>query len=161
MNQKQNSVDKLLTSLKERAKELNCLYEVEELFSSPDGTLPDILQGIVRAIPPGWQFPDICEARVVCGDHTYQSEKWKETPWMMKADVVVQEEAVGSIQVCYTEEMPAADEGPFLKEERRLKDVVAGIQKGQRRFGTVPRTALGPSLKLHLECRIDKTGINL
>ena len=125
MNSKENSIDKLLTSLKERAKELNCLYEIEELFSNPEGSLPDILQGIVRAIPPGWQYPDVCEAKIDCSGHSFQSQKWKETPWMMKTDIAVQNEVLGSIHVCYTDEMPAADEGPFLKEERRLINTIA------------------------------------
>jgi hypothetical protein len=37
------SVENLLYALKERAKELNCLYEVEGLFSTPDASLSAIL----------------------------------------------------------------------------------------------------------------------
>jgi len=115
----------LLFALKERAKELNCLYEIEELFSRADLSLPEILQGMVRAIPPGWQYPDFCQAKVTCGDLTFQSEKWKETLWTQSADVVVQDEIAGRITVSYTEEMPVADEGPFLKEERKLINTIA------------------------------------
>jgi len=32
---------------------------------------------------------------------------------------------VGRVTVFYTEERPASDEGPFLKEERRLIDTIA------------------------------------
>ena len=47
-----HSVDELIYALKERAKELNCLYEVEGLFRKPNATLVSILEGIVRAIRP-------------------------------------------------------------------------------------------------------------
>ncbi|HSP07141.1 MAG TPA: PEP/pyruvate-binding domain-containing protein, partial [Acidobacteriota bacterium] len=38
---------------------------------------------------------------------------------------MVQDEVVGWIDVCYTEERPPADEGPFLKEERKLIKTIA------------------------------------
>ena len=120
-----NSIDKLLLTLKERAKELNCLYEIDELLGRPDATLADILQGIVKAIPPGWQFPHVCGAKITCGDASHETSNWKETPWIMSVNLNVQKETVGSIRVCYTEEMPAADEGPFLKEERKLIETIA------------------------------------
>ena len=125
MENKKDSVNDLVTTLKERAKELNCLYEVEELFNQADATLPTILNGIARALPPGWQYPDVCEARIVFGNETYQTPGFRETQWMQSADIVVQEERAGRIDVCYTEERPAADEGPFLKEERKLINTIA------------------------------------
>ena len=47
------------------------------------------------------------------------------TPWVQRAGVVVQGEVVGAIEVYYTRQMPRADEGPFLKEERRLINTIA------------------------------------
>ncbi len=44
---------------------------------------------------------------------------------MQRVEVVVQEQAVGTIAVCYTEERPFAGEGPFLKEERKLINTIA------------------------------------
>ncbi len=125
MNHSEKPIEDLLFALKERAKELNCLYEIEELFSRPDATLPKILEGMVQAIPPGWQYPDVCQVKIATGDLILQSQNWKETPWKLSADVVVQEQIVGNITVSYTEEMPTADEGPFLKEERKLIETIA------------------------------------
>ncbi len=100
------SVENLLYALKERAKELNCLYEVEGLFNKPDASLTAILEGIVRAIPAGWQYPDVCQARITYGDHSFQSPNFKETPWVQSANITVQDEVVGKISVYYTEERP-------------------------------------------------------
>ncbi len=44
---------------------------------------------------------------------------------MQSADIIVHDRAVGRISVYYTEEMPPADEGPFLKEEGKLIRTVA------------------------------------
>ena len=42
MSEHAESLDNLLTSLQERAKELNCLYAIEELLGKPDAqTLED------------------------------------------------------------------------------------------------------------------------
>ena len=119
------SVDNLLYALKERAKELNCLYDIEELFSRPDASLSAILEGIVGAIPEGWQFPDVCQAKITCGDIVFQSPNFRETPWVLTANVTVEGEVIGKINVSYREERPRADEGPFLKEERKLIDTIA------------------------------------
>jgi len=119
------SMDNLLVALKERAKELNCLYEVEELFSKPNASLPSILEGIVRAIPAGWQYSDVCKAKITFGGTVFHSPDFRETPWVQSTDLVVQDEIAGNISVYYTEERPASDEGPFLKEERKLIETIA------------------------------------
>jgi hypothetical protein len=111
------SIDRLLINLKERAKELNCLYEVEEIMSESNLPLEEIFRRIVERLPAGWQYPDVCQAQIVYEDFIAQTESYRETPWTQHADIIVQDEIVGRISVCYTEERQPADEGPFLKEE--------------------------------------------
>jgi pyruvate, water dikinase len=119
------SVNKLIVDLKERAKELNCLYQVEEIMSKPNLTLEEVFQKIVNILPAGWQFPDACQARIIYHDFVAQTEGFRDSPWVQHADILVQEEVVGRISVCYTEDRPPADEGPFLKEERKLINTIA------------------------------------
>ena len=44
----------MLHALQERAKELNCLYQVGELLSQQDRPLDDIFHGIIEVLPTGW-----------------------------------------------------------------------------------------------------------
>lgn len=125
MNQRREPIDSLVHDLQERAKELNCLYKVQELLSQPGISRAEICKGIIKAIPPGWQYPEICQARITLNDSTCQTEGFLETPWMQEADIVVQDEVLGHITVAYTEERAQEDEGPFLKEERKLIDTIA------------------------------------
>jgi predicted nucleotidyltransferase len=125
MNEIITPLDKLIHDLKERAKELNCLYEVQELLGTPNITIDEICQGIIQALPPGWQYPDVCEAQLVYNGRVYQTPRYRETPWVQSADIIVQEQKMGKISVSYTEECPASDEGPFLKEERKLINTIA------------------------------------
>ena len=118
-------INKLIDDLKERAKELNCLYEVQELLSNQEKSLDEVFNGIIRAIPPGWQYPDICQAKIVYWNSTFQSENFKESLWVLNSEIVVQDEVVGMVRVYYLEERPFADVGPFLKEERKLINTIS------------------------------------
>ena len=64
MNEDKKHIEKLLDSLKERAKELNCLYSIEEFVNNVELSQDQVFNGIVKVIPPGWQFPDVCEAEI-------------------------------------------------------------------------------------------------
>ncbi len=116
---------KLITSLQERAKELNCLYEVEQILARLDLPLEQAFQQVVAVIPPGWQYPDVCRALIEHGDEVFTNEDFRPTPWVQSSDIVVQEEAVGRLSVWYAEERPTEDSGPFLKEEERLIRTIA------------------------------------
>ncbi len=119
------SVEILLDSLKERAKELNCLYGIEEVLNNPDASMDEIFHSLVNVIPQGWQYPDVCQVIIRYGNSVYRSMKFPKTKWVQKASIEVQDRAVGVVEVYYTEERPTADEGPFLKEERRLINTIA------------------------------------
>ncbi|HUV29738.1 MAG TPA: PEP/pyruvate-binding domain-containing protein [Acidobacteriota bacterium] len=125
MTGKRKSVNKLLDSLHERAKELNCLYAIEELLNRPDVDPATAFKELLTAIPPGMQYPDICSVQIVFEDDIFQPPDFEETPWVRSADIIVQERPAGSISVYYGKELPPADDGPFLKEESRLIKTIA------------------------------------
>src|SRR5512143_208329 len=125
MTEQPKPIDRLLHDLGERAKELNCLYEVQELLGTSGITMDQICQGIIKVLPPGWQYPEVCQAEITYNGSAFRTPGFTSSPWLQSAEIVVQEEVVGSISVCYTEERPASDEGPFLKEERKLINTIA------------------------------------
>lgn len=124
-NNNKSSMDKLLESLQERAKELNCLYQIEEILQDYDASLDTICSRIVKVIPPGWQYPDVCQAKIELDGKTCATEGLIETPWVLSADILVQDQVLGTVSVYYTEERPQADQGPFLKEETKLIKTIA------------------------------------
>jgi len=120
------ATEKLLAALHERAKELHTLYRVDEILNRQDGEEAAIYADLVATLPPGWQFPDVCEARIVVEGGTYRTSGYRDTPWVMSAPITVQGDRVGEVAVCYTEERPSiADGSPFLLEEQRLIDAIA------------------------------------
>jgi hypothetical protein len=123
--------------LQERAKELNCLYRADELLNQWNLPLETILRGVVEILPPGWQYPQDCQARIVYEGTSIESANFRPTEWVQRADIVVQDETVGSVEVSYRTQMPRSDDGPFLKEERKLIDTIADRVAGhimQRRL---------------------------
>ncbi len=126
-NKKNNklSVDQLLEQLQERAKELNCMYKVDEALNKPNSDIDQICKEIIEAIPPGWQYPDVCVAKLELGDKTYKSPNFVETNWVQTAEIMTVGVTLGKISVYYTKEMPIWDEGPFLNEENRLIQSIA------------------------------------
>lgn len=142
-------IDAILHELQERAKELNCLYRVDEILARAETPADELLQSVVAAIPPGWQYPGLCEARLLVDGRTFQTPGFEPTPWMQSAPVVVQGEEAGRLEVIYREAMPAADEGPFLAEERKLLATLAeriGRELAHRRL---QRLATEPGSPAH------------
>jgi len=113
------------SALKERLKELHCLYGISQLVEEHSDSLPRLLQAVVESLPPSWQYPDICCARVTLYDRRYEAGEFRESPWRQSATIQVQGQPAGAVEIIYLQEMPALAEGPFLKEERNLIDAIA------------------------------------
>ena len=118
-------LDSILRALQERAKELNCLYHVDDILQTPSVALEDVFQRLVEAIPAGWQYSAACRARITYRGLVVRAEGFEETPWMQTAPIVVQGDPAGSLTVCYLRALPAAEEGPFLRDERKLIESIA------------------------------------
>ena len=112
-------------ALRERTKELQCLYAVSRLAAGTDKQTPEMLEAAVRLIPTGWCHPEITCARIVSGGQSYTTENFRQTPWQLHADAGGAADSASSVDVFYLEERPKLDEGPFMKEERLLIDELA------------------------------------
>ena len=112
-------------ALRERIKELTCLYDIAQIASQPDKSLEDILQGIVKLLPPAWQYPEATLARLVLDSVSYKTSDFPASCQKQSADVFVNGQPRGFIEIGYMEQKPDLDEGPFLKEERSLLNEVA------------------------------------
>jgi len=137
-------IDRILHDLQERAKELNCLYRVDEILARSDAATDDVLRALLAAIPHGWQFPDVCVARIQLANRVYEPAGFQPTPWVQSAPLLVQGEELGRVEVYYTEAMPGATDGPFLGEERRLLGTIAerlGSFLGRRQLQRALATA--------------------
>jgi PAS domain S-box-containing protein len=111
-------------ALRERAKELNCLYAIADLIEK-ENSLEKILQGSADIMPKGWVHTEIACTRIIYKERQYQTGNFRATDWRQSAALKVDGQLVGMIELCYLEDRPIRDEGPFLKEERNLINAVA------------------------------------
>jgi PAS domain S-box-containing protein len=111
--------------LQERIKELNCLYSISELAGNPDLSLAEILQGVVDRIPAGWQIPEITCARLVLEGREFKSANFRDFCWKSTVPVTADHQAIGFLEVGFSEDRPWGAAGPFLEEEKRLLGEVA------------------------------------
>lgn len=124
-----SSLDKRVRQLEHdlgaRVKELTCIYGLSALTDKPRSTLDEILQGAAELIPPGWLYPEITCARIILEGQEFKTENFRETPWKLLRDLKSYGKTVGTVGVYLVEEREEIDEGPFLKEERYLLNVLA------------------------------------
>ena len=115
---------KVNVALRERIKELNCLYGISQLAERNLNSLDALLQELVNFLPYSWQYPEITCARIIFKGSTYMSDKFKVTNWCQISQIYMYHDAVGEVGIFYLKQCSPADEGPFLKEERALLDAV-------------------------------------
>jgi len=112
-------------ALRERVKELSCLYGIAQIAGKPWVSLEEILQQIVELLPPAWQYPDILEGRVILDGKVFATTGFREDGDKQSSEIVVSGNLRGTVEVVYLAAKPELDEGPFLKEERNLIDAIA------------------------------------
>ena len=111
--------------LRERVKELNCLYSISSLAEKREMSLGEFLQETVNIIPDAWQYPEITCCRIILENETFTTTNFRKTGWMQSRRIVADGSEIGSLEVFYLRKKPEEDEGPFLKEERSLINVIA------------------------------------
>lgn len=112
-------------ALRERVKELTCLYDIARVARKPGISLGETLQGIAELLPPAWQYPEIACARIILDGTAYTTRGFRENSECQKADLVVGGTRRGVVEVMYTRGKPEFAEGLFLMEEQSLIDTVA------------------------------------
>jgi len=111
--------------LKERMKELNCLYDISSFRDGTNFSLDEVLQTIVDLIPPAIQYPEFTCARIMFDRYEFITKNFRETKWKLSQEIKVYNERIGALEVYYLEEKQELEDGPFPKEAKNLIAAVA------------------------------------
>ena len=111
--------------LKERVKELNCLYRISRLLEDRGISPEETLQRIANIIPASLQYPDIACARIQVHDREYRTANFREPVSKQSHSIIAGGNTVGVLEVGYVEERATCFEGPFLQEEKTLINAIA------------------------------------
>ena len=110
--------------LKERVKELTCLYEVTSIIVNSDyDQLETSLETIVYSLKRAWQFEDDTEAFLSVGDYEVQTEDYTSKMAALISDIKVFNKVDGQIIVGYPSDTYKISD--FLEEEQTLLDNVS------------------------------------
>ncbi|MGE3986992.1 sensor histidine kinase [Pseudorhodoplanes sp.] len=109
----------LVHRLGERVKELGLLHATARLLQRDRPLNSELLNHLVGLLPPAWQYPECCEARIIYGDVEVSTPGWRDSQWKQSATFTTTE-GTGLVEVAYLAERPTFAEGPFLAEERAL-----------------------------------------
>ena len=105
-------------SLKERIKEINCLYAISRFIEKPFKSVDEIIQDTLDLIPSAWQFPDLTCARIFFNNMEFKTKNFKETQWKLSTHTKINTKEL-TIEVNYLKNKP------FLEEEEDLtKDII-------------------------------------
>ncbi len=111
--------------LRERSKELTCIYNIFNIVEH-ENNLEKVIQEIVNIIPSSWQYPEITCSRIILEGMEFKTGNFRETPYRQISNINIYGRKKGTVEIYYLEEKPLCDEGPFLKSER---DLIKGISQ--------------------------------
>jgi PAS domain S-box-containing protein len=116
---------KLEYDLKERIKELECLYNISSQIESGKN-FGQILENTAANLVKGFQYPEMACAAIVLDQSQYAAGplSCQDTQSSLQADIVVNSKARGHVRVGYTKK------NEFLEEEKKLiKEIGRMISK--------------------------------
>ena len=118
-------LERVTHRLRERAKELKCLYDISSLRAGTNFSLDDILQEIVDFIPPATEYPEITCARIKFNRYEFKTKNFKDTKWKLSQEIKVNNERIGTLEVCYLKEKHKLEKEPFHEEVKNLISAIA------------------------------------
>jgi len=143
MTKQDKPSEHILQSLQERAKELNCLYQVEEILSRPEDSIDDVGRQIVEILPKGYQHSDVCRARLTLLGKLYERDDFVESEWRQAADISVQDDLIGEVEVFYGVERPKR--GSVFSSCREGSARRTRVGRTSSRKSRIRRTTIGRS----------------
>lgn len=110
--------------LKERVKELTCLYEVTSIIVNADyDQIEATLEAIVYCLKRAWQFEEVTEVFLKVGKCTVKTDDYKPTMVCLSSKIKVFNKLEGEVVVGYPSDKYSLDD--FLVEEQTLLNNVA------------------------------------
>lgn len=111
--------------LEKRVRELHCLYQISSIVEGKKKRLAEVFQATVNIIPPALRFPELAAVRLCHGHEVYATQGFRQTPWSLVTPIHGQGVEIGSLTVCYLEDV-AGDTGVlYPPEEYALVNEIA------------------------------------
>lgn len=125
----ENNHKKIEIELRERVKELECLYAISSELESTKN-LAEAFETSIHHLIRGFQFPEVTTAQLTIDKTVYGDRECKKNAkTLLKEHIVIDGQKRGTVQVCYREKNKA-----FMSEEKRLlREVARMVSKAVER----------------------------
>ncbi len=121
---------KLTDSLVQKVRQLDCVFDVQQVLSEPDQTEDRILQRALKIIPQGLRYEKDMRVEIVYGRKRFASNGFRETQWLYKVPLKSKNGNIGHIAVSYVGANPSRHCQPFrIGEKALLKNLADKLTK--------------------------------
>lgn len=110
--------------MRERVKELSCLYRVAAAFNELRGSLGACLARVAAVLPEACRYPELAAARVRVDSLEECSTGFRDSPDSLRCEIRVAGRARGTITLTYAD-APVSGADAFLAEEKTLIETIA------------------------------------
>jgi len=111
-------------ALRERVKELTCLYSISKIEEQQGLSIGEIAEKVVNLLPPSWQYPELAFGRINIDDTTYTAGTIVQKGPRLTSNIIVGGKKRGEL---FIERKQAEAEKKHLQEQIRHADRLATI----------------------------------
>lgn len=111
--------------LKERVKELKCLYDLSKIALEAGNDLDTILSKTLTILPSAMQYPHLAEVSVTLNKSGYVTKGFRKCSNHITSVIGIGKKNYGLIKVGYRPSVKIKGRSPFLVEEKNLVRIVA------------------------------------
>lgn len=112
--------------LRERVKELKCLYELSKIALQEGNDVKAIFNGTLKILPNAMQFPNHAEVSITEGKASYATKGFEKCKYHISSPIGIGKKKVGILKVGYRSNSKKMNsENLFLPEEKNLIKIVA------------------------------------
>ena len=106
--------------------ELQTIFEIAAILTREDLSLTQILQAVAEALPKGFKYEEVCQARIHFWGECFETKGFTPGTWTLRAPIVVKGETLGEVEVVYLENRSSrAPSSPFHLDQKKLVDLTA------------------------------------
>ncbi len=121
---------KLTDNLVQKVRQLDCVFDVQQVLNEPGQTEDRILQRALNIIPHGLRYEKDMRVEIVYERKRFASQGFKETQWLYKVPLKNKNGKVGHIAVSYVGSSPPKHCQPFrIGEKALLKNLADKLMK--------------------------------
>lgn len=111
---------KLTNNLVQKVRQLDCVFDMQQILSEPDVIADTVLKHALKIIPHGLRYEKDMRVEIVYKGKRYQTPGYKDTQWYYKVPLKVNNNQIGHLAVSYVGAQPPKHSQPFRIGEKVL-----------------------------------------